>query len=377
MGSRRDSANRQSTANDRSGCHICYCWIPCCCDCCCGSGERQQPSRPVSNPSSSRTSTRVPVQASQTRSSQTNPSRQQRRSPRQPIHQSDVTAGTSSANLSRPPSYFPQETFAPSAQSGDDDVISPVTPSPAKYSYTSRVSRDPASFSQHAYRAGLTENKPLPPLPLVREVSSSSIALQESAPDHDLRTQISTATSPETGSFPRSSREPQRGTPQDLDPTQIALAMSLETEPFPNRRTSRWSPTERELARFASAIPPAHLVQPDSAVSGEDIELQTLSPQRGRLKRRGAGNRRPSDPNPKPTRTLGRLKEASRDQDADIMSGRRAGYPTELMSEGRGTQPSQSSYQSQPRAGPSESQNQPSQPGPSVARKRQGRGSRS
>jgi len=45
MGSRRDSANRQSTANDRSGCHICYCWIPCCCDCCCGSGERQQPSR--------------------------------------------------------------------------------------------------------------------------------------------------------------------------------------------------------------------------------------------------------------------------------------------------------------------------------------------
>jgi len=83
MGSRRDSANRQSTANDRSGCHICYCWTPCCCDCCCGSGERQQPSTPVSNPSSSRRSTPVPVQASQTRSSQTNPSRQ-RRSPRQP-----------------------------------------------------------------------------------------------------------------------------------------------------------------------------------------------------------------------------------------------------------------------------------------------------
>jgi len=135
MGSRRDSANRQSTANDRSGCHICYCWIPCCCDCC---GERQQPSRPVSNPSSSRRSTPVPVQASQTRSSQTNPSRQ-RRSPRQPIHPSDVTAGTSSANLSRPPSYFPRETFAPSAQSGDDDVISPVTPSPAKWR------RDPRS----------------------------------------------------------------------------------------------------------------------------------------------------------------------------------------------------------------------------------------
>jgi len=159
----------------------------------------------------------------------------------------------------------------------------------------------------------------------------------------------------------------QRGAPQDLDPTQIALAMSLETEPFPNPRTSRWSPTERELTRFASAIPPAHLAQPDSAVSGGDIELQTLSPQRGRLKRRGAGNRRPSDPNPKATRTLERLKEASR-----AISGRRAGYPTELMSEGRGTQPSQSSYQSQPRAGPSESQNQPSQPGPSVARKRQG-----